>query len=319
MKKLSVITFIAISLFLISYQNSEAVSGSCVGRGGINCLAGPSPAGYLRCYDNSTTSVLYYQTGECNSDAASGCISPRVVGCVNSSQLQELQNNLARNVRACELLQNPSVQYYAGCLFPSLQRQIQICGNEIDTYQIERQVYEQCLSNYYQTILNNVSTTYTAELQKQMNACIRKYGYTWDMANNKCVGTDLLCVMSFGKNSRVFNGASGKPLCFCDSGFVRNAGDTECVPDTSSVAASSSAVAVVRLAVNLGLGAFGNDVVVLQRFLQSKNFLKIPAGVKEGYFGMLTKKAVADFQKSVGLPATGYCGPLTRAIINKQL
>ena len=135
---------------------------------------------------------------------------------------------------------------------------------------------------------------------------------------NKCVGTDLLCVMSFGKNSRVFNGASGKPLCFCDSGFVRNASDTECVPDAGFAAASSSVAAVVNLTANLGLGASGNDVIVLQKFLQGKNFLKIPAGIKEGYFGPLTRKAVIDFQKSAGLPATGYCGPLTRAVINKQ-
>ncbi len=221
-------------------------------------------------------------------------------------------------MRACELIQNPSVEYYAGCFFPSLQRQIQVCGNEIDTYQIERQAYERCLSNYYQIILRNVSTTYTTELQRKIGACIMKYGYTWDIANNKCIGTDLLCV-SYGKNSRVFNGASGKPLCFCDSGYVRNAGDTTCVPDTGFVAASSSTIAAVRLAVNLSLGASGNDVVVLQKFLQGKNFLKIPAGVKEGYFGALTKKAVVDFQKSVGLPATGYFGPLTRAVINKQL
>ena len=188
MRKISLFVFIAISLFFAEPQSSEAELGSCVRRGGVNCLAGPSPSGYLQCYDNSTTSVPYYQTGECNADVASGCVSPRIVGCVNPSQLQELKNNLARNVRACELIQNPSVQYYAGCFFPSLQRQIQICGNEIDTYQIGRQVYEQCLQNYYQTILNNVGTTYTIELRQKMNACIMKYGYTWDMAKTNAWG-----------------------------------------------------------------------------------------------------------------------------------
>ena len=285
-------TFIAALFFAVAgLLNAEAASGSCAGHGGVNCLAGPSPSGYLKCYDNSTTSVPYYQTGECNADMASGCVSPTSTGCM---------------------------EYYTGCLFPSLQRQIEVCGNEINIYQIERQAYQQCLSNYYQTIFRNVSATYTAELRQKINACIMNYGYTWDTGNNKCIGTDLLCA-KFGANSRIFNGADEKTSCICDSGYARNASDTACVPYTDSAASSSSAAATISLAVNLNLGASGNDVIVLQRFLQGKNFLKIPAGVKEGYFGTLTKKAVADFQKSAGLPATGYCGPLTRAVINKQL
>lgn len=69
---------------------------------------------------------------------------------------------------------------------------------------------------------------------------------------------------------------------------------------------------------NLTLSSSGNDVVTLQKFLVDKGFLTIPVGVAEGYFGSLTKQALVSFQSSVGLPDTGYCGPMTRQIINGQ-
>jgi peptidoglycan hydrolase-like protein with peptidoglycan-binding domain len=66
---------------------------------------------------------------------------------------------------------------------------------------------------------------------------------------------------------------------------------------------------------NLQIGASGNDVITLQKFLESKGFLTMPTGMTEGYFGSLTKKALIAFQASVGLPATGYCGSMTRSVI----
>jgi peptidoglycan hydrolase-like protein with peptidoglycan-binding domain len=42
----------------------------------------------------------------------------------------------------------------------------------------------------------------------------------------------------------------------------------------------------------------------------------MPVGIVEGYFGNLTKQTLVAYQKSVGLPATGYCGPMTRLAIN---
>jgi murein L,D-transpeptidase YcbB/YkuD len=67
---------------------------------------------------------------------------------------------------------------------------------------------------------------------------------------------------------------------------------------------------------NLSVGASGNDVISLQSFLMNKGFLTLPAGTAQGYFGNLTKTALVSFQASVSLPATGYCGPMTRAAIN---
>jgi hypothetical protein len=188
--------------------------------------------------------------------------------------LQELQNRFDKYTRECQWFNSPVIQYYAGCSFPSLQRQIQVCGQQIRDYHLEQETYSTCIKDYYQTILKNTSTTLGVQLRQQQQACLLKQGYNWDASNNLCIG----------------------PV---------------------SAAASSSAAVAYYLRVNLGLGASGNDVIVLQKFLQGKNFLKLPIGIKERYFGVLTKKAVTDFQKSAGVPTTGYCGPLTRAVINR--
>jgi len=54
------------------------------------------------------------------------------------------------------------------------------------------------------------------------------------------------------------------------------------------------------------------EVSALQDFLQSQNYL---AGEPTGYFGLLTFKAVKDFQKDNNISPTGYVGPATRAKI----
>jgi len=66
----------------------------------------------------------------------------------------------------------------------------------------------------------------------------------------------------------------------------------------------------------LSVGSTGPEVVALQSWLVSQGFLTMPAGVAEGYFGSLTKAAVVAYQASVGLPNTGYVGPLTVAKLN---
>ena len=64
---------------------------------------------------------------------------------------------------------------------------------------------------------------------------------------------------------------------------------------------------------NLQYGSNGSEVSELQNFLIQKGFL---TGQATGNFFSLTKKAVIAYQKSAGLPATGFVGPLTRATIN---
>ena len=54
------------------------------------------------------------------------------------------------------------------------------------------------------------------------------------------------------------------------------------------------------------------EVSTLQDFLQSKGYLN---SEPTGYFGLLTFKAVKDFQKANDISPTGYVGPITRAKI----
>lgn len=61
---------------------------------------------------------------------------------------------------------------------------------------------------------------------------------------------------------------------------------------------------------------YGQYVSSLQQFLHEKGYLDGAYASNAGYFGSMTFKAVARFQKAEGLPQTGYAGPLTRARIN---
>ncbi|MEK7669352.1 MAG: peptidoglycan-binding protein [Patescibacteria group bacterium] len=68
---------------------------------------------------------------------------------------------------------------------------------------------------------------------------------------------------------------------------------------------------------DLTVGSKGPGVTALQQWLVGKGLLTMPAGVAYGYFGNLTKAAVAVYQTSVGItPAVGYFGPITRAKVN---
>uniref|UniRef100_UPI003080795A peptidoglycan-binding domain-containing protein n=1 Tax=Mesomycoplasma ovipneumoniae TaxID=29562 RepID=UPI003080795A len=73
------------------------------------------------------------------------------------------------------------------------------------------------------------------------------------------------------------------------------------------VAASAQTSASYTFNTNLTVGARGADVVALQSFLESKGVLTIPAGVAKGYFGAMTRSALAAYQSMKGIkPAAGY-------------
>lgn len=65
---------------------------------------------------------------------------------------------------------------------------------------------------------------------------------------------------------------------------------------------------------NLQQGDKNNDVIELQKKLIAEHFL---AATPTGFFGQLTFAAVKAYQKLHGLPVTGFCGPMTRAYLNK--
>jgi len=76
--------------------------------------------------------------------------------------------------------------------------------------------------------------------------------------------------------------------------------------------------ACYKFTFNMTVGSVGADVAALQKFLQAKGFWPVGTGTKEasGYFGSLTKSALMAYQTSVGIPATGFAGPLTLAKLN---
>src|SRR5262249_51714064 len=69
----------------------------------------------------------------------------------------------------------------------------------------------------------------------------------------------------------------------------------------------------------LSVGSNGPDVVALQTWLIANGF-NIPAissgAASKGYFGSQTQSAVEAYQASVGIPNTGFVGPLTSAALN---
>jgi peptidoglycan hydrolase-like protein with peptidoglycan-binding domain len=67
---------------------------------------------------------------------------------------------------------------------------------------------------------------------------------------------------------------------------------------------------------NLSYGARGTAVTELQNMLISKGFLNTQAS---GNFYSLTRQAVIAYQTYLGLPATGFVGPMTRSKINSEL
>lgn len=64
---------------------------------------------------------------------------------------------------------------------------------------------------------------------------------------------------------------------------------------------------------NLTVGSQNQNVVVLQGLLSEMGYLNVPAGIPFGYYGSLTRDAVARYQVSRGVtPAVGYYGPITK-------
>lgn len=59
-----------------------------------------------------------------------------------------------------------------------------------------------------------------------------------------------------------------------------------------------------------------NEVICLQDRLKLEHYLSVNVP-STGYFGALTLNALKAYQAKHNLPTTGFCGPMTRAILNK--
>jgi peptidoglycan hydrolase-like protein with peptidoglycan-binding domain len=68
---------------------------------------------------------------------------------------------------------------------------------------------------------------------------------------------------------------------------------------------------------NLSLGMKGEDVRMLQIYLNMKGYKVVEPTKETNYFGSLTLNALKKFQSANGIPATGYFGVMTRAKVNQ--
>ncbi len=85
------------------------------------------------------------------------------------------------------------------------------------------------------------------------------------------------------------------------------------ISTVAMVAIATTSASAYTYTRDLTVGSIGTDVVALQSFLESRGYLTMPAGVAKGYFGVLTRSAVASFQAGNGIqPPAGYFGIITR-------
>lgn len=95
--------------------------------------------------------------------------------------------------------------------------------------------------------------------------------------------------------------------------------DTGTLPATTS--SGTNTVSTYAYTRDLYLGLSGPDVTALQSFLMNKDAgprsleLKVHGATK--YFGQLTKAALIEYQKSVGINPTGYFGSLTKRSVSQ--
>lgn len=70
---------------------------------------------------------------------------------------------------------------------------------------------------------------------------------------------------------------------------------------------------------DLTVGSTGQGVAVLQGLLAERGFLNMPYNIPLGYYGSMTRDAVARYQASRGVvPAVGYFGPITKISMHQE-
>jgi len=84
------------------------------------------------------------------------------------------------------------------------------------------------------------------------------------------------------------------------------------------IARPAQAVTFASLGSQLRVGSTGSNVTNLQTFLASDRNI-YPEGRVTGYYGSLTRAAVAQFQVNYGISMVGAVGPLTLAKINSVI
>jgi len=86
-----------------------------------------------------------------------------------------------------------------------------------------------------------------------------------------------------------------------------------------SIPQASAYTSNITVNENLTLGSTGENVIVLQGLMSEFGYLNVPINIPFGYYGTMTKDAVARYQAAQGVtPAVGYFGPITKIAMHKH-
>jgi len=172
-----------------------------------------------------------------------------------------------------------------------------------------------CPGNFTRSLGLGATGTDVRELQKYLN----NNGYPVALAGAGSKGSETTY---FGALTRqalaLFQKARGlEQTGAFDAATMANLGCGAIHTQAQTAAANTS----IKFSRDLELGATGDDVKALQAYLNNNGYVVAAAGAgspgnETSLFGSLTRQALIKFQQAHNLPATGYFGPLTRAVIN---
>ncbi len=315
-KKILIISCI---LGFAGYHIAGATSGACSSHGGVNCSA---IGVYATCNDWTQSSVFYTDVVECKNSVS--CYYPIAAGCVSQDQYnlllnQEAQATNVSNWRGFGYSADEINQKVAE-ISQEYDQKLSQCQTQIQGYELQKTAYQECLNNQLKQSaqLFNPTPLVAPQATSQNSSSIEAY-VNAEM-QKECVGRDP---NSFYDTQRPIKG------CSCNAGYIMNHSN-QCIlvtptstttisaPLPATTPSTPPAIQGFTITASLSLGSSGSNVVSLQKLLEGHGFLVMPSGVFEGYFGGLTKQALVAFQASIGLPATGNCGPMTRSAINGQ-
>jgi Putative peptidoglycan binding domain len=296
----------------------------------VNCAAGASLTGDAVCNDGWISSVPYSETDECSSQNA--CNSPVFVAstvaeytAANQSMRTSIKNIIASGITTYNNLTG-TIQQTANQTEANINAQIQSVNAQNNTsggdcstnspanisnstygglqaYEQQEQCQEaQNLETERQNTLAELNAT-LAQAQASEQASLLQVNQC--LTNFNTVQNDFVSIDQQATQQQTVPAPIMPPAL---------TPQPEPTPSAPSSTPSSSELFSINS--NIKFGQSGANVATLQNFLESKGFLTLPAGIAEGYFGNLTKQALIAFQQSAGLPNTGFCGAMTRAIIN---
>jgi murein L,D-transpeptidase YcbB/YkuD len=323
MKKISII-IVGLTAFSFLSATALATSGECSYHGGVNCSAGASNQGYAVCNDGWISSVSFSNTDECQVSAPV-CNYPVQPSC-SLSAIQQQEQSALNSARLQSLYEGEEGSGAGAALSLNIENtyslQYSQCQSQWTAYQSDLSDYNSCIQNQDAVSSQQAANNKIKDME-ELDASCAQYngtGSTWIWNGDMPHDADgNQCTPSMAQYLQILITPTSTTSSFATSEPTTTPALTALVSPVLSapvsVATSSPSVVINQ---NLSVGASGSSVINLQEFLVSKGFLALPAGMTEGYFGNLTKKALVSFQASVGLPATGYCGPMTRTAINSS-